>query len=294
METLNQCPSCTGTTFTDYLKLRDYSITKERFQLVKCTKCGLIFTNPRPPESEIGRYYKSEEYVSHSDSNKGLINFLYHQVRKFTLKGKTNLINRLSDKGAVLDIGCGTGYFLAACKKEGWEITGTEPDAKAAEIAAKNTNSSIYPNLFSVPNRSYEIITLWHVLEHIHELKKSMAKVKSLLADQGTLIVAVPNCQSYDAKVYKEKWAAYDVPRHLYHFVPESMEYLMKSEGLEITDIKPMYFDSFYVSMISEKYKRTGSVGLIKAVINGMLSNLKAGKSKYSSLIYIIKKSQNA
>ncbi|MFN6945958.1 MAG: class I SAM-dependent methyltransferase [Cytophagaceae bacterium] len=291
MEELKECPSCMSNDLSVVMKTKDYSVTQENFTIARCNNCGLWFTNPRPSENAIGRYYQSQDYISHTNTSKGIINRLYHQVRNITLKKKVALINSLhKGKGSILDMGCGTGYFLAACKNDGWKVEGMEPDDNARKMASEITNTRINKSLDVVPNGPYDIITLWHVLEHIHKLNETLETLYSKLSAKGKLIIAVPNCSSYDAAKYDEKWAAYDVPRHLYHFTPETIKPLLKKHHFNIIDVKPMVFDSFYVSMISEKYKGSGIIGLLKAFQTGLISNMKAGKNKSSSQIYIIEK----
>ncbi len=289
---LKNCPVCAGTESKKFLTLKDHSISGETFQLSQCTSCGFRYTNPVPDETSIGRYYQSENYISHSDTNKGIVNKLYHLVRKRSLKSKLELVNRFSgSKGNILDIGCGTGYFLQTCKEDGWKTDGMEPDPHARKLAEQNTGHSLYSDLFSVTEeQKYDVITLWHVLEHVHKLNESIQHIHKLLKKNGTLIIAVPNCNSYDSSIYKEFWAAYDVPRHLYHFTPPDMENLLIKHSFQKTAILPMMFDSYYVSMLSDQYK-FGKTNYLRAFFNGWKSNLKASKNNnYSSLIYIFKK----
>lgn len=298
MENINTCPVCDSANLENFLEVKDHSISKENFKLQKCHTCDLIFTNPRPDKETIGRYYKSEEYISHSDTKTGIVNTLYHKVRSITLKGKVAIINFLKkDKGNILDIGCGTGYFLQACKQDGWTISGTEPDKKARETAEKITGISIKENPEQLIEKSFkaDIITLWHVLEHVHDLKETMQIVSKLLDKKGYLIIALPNPDSYDARKYQSFWAAYDVPRHLYHFKKNTVKTLLEKNDFILKEIKPMKFDSFYVSMLSEKYKRGNSSlpSLVKAFATGIKSNVKASANKnYSSLIYIAEKKE--
>lgn len=292
METLTQCPICQSEAFKPFLTCKDYTVSKEEFTIVACEKCGFRFTNPRPGESEIGRYYQSEEYISHSNTSKGIVNSLYQRVRKYTLRQKLKLVNSLSPKGNILDIGCGTGEFLYTCKSDGWKTTGIEPDPKARTFATEHYGLAIYEEseLAMLPTHSFDIISMWHVLEHVHKLNERIEELKRLAKPGGTLVIAVPNCSSLDARIYGSQWAAYDVPRHLYHFTPKDIENLFGKHGLTVQKILPMKFDSYYVSMLSEKY-RTGRTNLIEAVLNGWKSNVVAASNgtTYSSQIYIIR-----
>jgi 2-polyprenyl-3-methyl-5-hydroxy-6-metoxy-1,4-benzoquinol methylase len=296
METLLNCPVCNASESKAFIKCTDYTVSKELFTIVVCSVCNFKYTNPRPKSDEIGKYYESEEYVSHSNTSKGLINKIYKSVRKYALSKKVSLINKYiinSNEKSVFDIGCGTGEFLNACKLNGWNTIGIEPNKSARNLGKTNYSLNIFEEdyLDQLKDKSFDIITMWHVLEHVHELNNKIDQLRRLLKDDGTIIIAVPNCDSKDAEIYTDKWAAYDVPRHLYHFVPDSMNLLLKNHTLNIIKKLPMIFDSFYVSMLSEKYK-LGKVNLVSAIINGLKSNIKASKNdvNYSSIIYIVKK----
>ena len=292
MESLSKCPICEGENFSDFLACTDYTVSKKEFKIVSCDQCQFRFTNPRPGKDEIGKYYESEEYISHSNTSKGFINYLYQTVRKYTLIKKLQLINRQSEKGALLDIGCGTGEFLNTCEKGGWRVNGIEPGISARNFAKENYGLNVFPEekIKEFEDKSFDVITMWHVLEHVHDLNDRLLDLKRLLKENGTLIIAVPNCNSLDASTYGRHWAAYDLPRHLYHFRPEDIEKAFKKINMRLNTILPMRFDSFYVSLLSEKYK-SGKSKYIRAFWNGLRSNfaaIKTGK-KFSSQIYILK-----
>ncbi|MBL7932104.1 MAG: class I SAM-dependent methyltransferase [Bacteroidia bacterium] len=288
------CPVCKQTDFKPFITCKDYTVSKENFQIASCTSCGFKFTNPIPDISKLGDYYKSEDYISHSNTKQGIISKLYHAVRNYTLKGKLKLISEYVSRGTLLDYGCGTGMFLKVCQDAGWKVQGMEPDAGARRIASEMKVKTYADKSELAPvlgERSVDIITLWHVLEHVTDLEDTLTFFKSRLSKNGALMIAVPNHNSFDAKHYKEFWAAYDVPRHLYHFEPKTISKLLAQHGFVLEKIVPMKFDSFYVSMLSEKYK-TGSIRYLNAFINGLKSNLKAGSEmNYSSIIYVFRHS---
>lgn len=289
------CPNCGNKNISKVLSAKDYTVSGDFFDIWECQNCTQRFTQNIPGKEEIGKYYQSENYISHSDTAKGFINLLYHKVRKHTLVQKRKLIENLTGKktGNILDVGCGTGAFLFTMKKAKWEITGLEPDEtgrqKALELYGLQLEKT--EKFLSLPEQTFDAITMWHVLEHVHDLHDYIEQLKKLLKPGGKLFIAVPNYTSYDAQVYKEFWAAYDVPRHLYHFSPKSMKTLINLHGMKIEKIKPMWFDSVYVSMLSEQYK-TGKYRPANGLFLGFISNFIAimDKKRCSSLIYVIGK----
>ena len=287
------CPLCGSTEIEQKLIVTDFTVSKERFPITICHSCTAMFTQDIPDASSIGPYYKSEEYISHTNTSKGLINRLYQSVRKRTIRQKRKLIENVTGlkQGALLDLGSGTGVFASAMQKYGWKVTGLEPDPDARKVASEINGIDLEDTgrFYELPDHSFDAITLWHVLEHVHDLQGYMGKLKSLLKEKGRLCIAVPNYSSKDAVAYGEYWAAWDVPRHLYHFSPESMKKLVEKHGMRIESYRPMWYDSFYVSMLSSKYK-SGKTKLFESFFNGLRSNWKAlGNVQHcSSVIYII------
>lgn len=289
------CPVCNSHNLLPFLECKDYFATKQIFSIVKCGKCHFALTQGFPSETEIGRYYEVPEYVSHSDTNKGIINKLYHWARRIALKGKSKTIDKYAPKDGetLLDIGCGTGYFLNRMRSQKWVVTGIEK-AESARIYAKkkfNLDTQEPDYLYKIGDTCKDVITMWHVLEHLEHLNEVMAHSHKILEDDGIMVIALPNKESYDAKHYKENWAAYDVPRHLWHFSPSDLETLANNHQFCLTAIKPMYFDAFYIAMLSEKNKGatlSTIVGLTKGGIFFLRSLF--DKKKCSSLIYILKK----
>ena len=291
MEVLKNCPVCGSEILDPFISGKDYFLTGEKFEIVKCRECGFRFTNPRPKAEELGKYYESAQYISHSDTRKGLFAFVYQLVRKYTLGRKLALISKFLRNGEILDIGCATGQFLNYMSEHGWKATGIEPDDKTRDHAISQYGLQVFPEekLNTMLKSSFDVITMWHVLEHVSDLNGRMEQLKKILKPQGTLIIAVPNCDAYDAKKYGEYWAGYDLPRHLYHFTKSDIKTLAENFGFTIVNILPMRFDAFYVSLLSEKYKR-GKMRWLPAFWNGFGSNLKSGqKNGHSSLIYVIK-----
>ncbi len=276
------------------LKVKDHSVSGEEFILIQNPKYGFLETSPQPSSDKLSEYYKSEDYISHTDSKRNLFEKVYHLVRRISLNKKLKLINSFaSEDKNILDLGCGTGDFLQTAQQNSWIVSGIEPNDQAREIANKKTNNSIFETeqLSKFKSNSFDVITLWHVLEHLPNLEDYIHIFKKLLKPKGTLIIAVPNYKSYDAKYYKQFWAAYDVPRHLWHFNQDSISKLVSKQSMEVIKVKPMLFDAYYVSLLSEKYK-SGKMNPINGFWIGLLSNIKALSTKEaSSLIYIIKNS---
>jgi SAM-dependent methyltransferase len=285
------CPVCNSNDIYEVLNALDHTVSREQFPVWHCRNCSLRFTQSVPEGKDIGPYYKSGDYISHSETKQGVINSLYHLVRNITLRQKKLQVIRYTgmSTGNLLDVGCGTGAFLSVMEESGWFVNGLEPDENARKLAIqKGIHVDPVEKLFDFPSGSFNAITLWHVLEHVHELHAYMDKLRELLKENGVLFIAVPNYTSGDAAHYKESWAAYDVPRHLYHFSPASMNTLLSLHQLRAEEILPMWFDSFYVSMLSEKY-RDGNI--LSAIMQGTISNLNAlgNRNRCSSLIYVIK-----
>ena len=273
------------------IKVTDHSVSKEKFELIENLEFGMLVTTPQPHTSDLAKYYETEEYISHTDTKRNLFEKVYHLVRTYAIKKKVALLNKEQSKGSLLDIGCGTGDFLAAAKNNGWNVTGIEPNDKARDIANSKTDNSVFNilKLETLPSESFDVISLWHVFEHLPELENHIKVFKKLLKPNGSLIIAVPNHNSFDATYYKEFWAAYDVPRHLWHFSQNSIKNLFGKFQMTLIKTLPMKFDAFYVSLLSEKYK-TGKQNPFKAFLVGLRSNIKAKQSsEYSSLIYVLK-----
>jgi len=286
LEKITTCPICNTSSFSLFKKVKDYTVSKEFFNIVNCNQCGLLFTNPRPDSKSLGSYYKSENYISHTNKSNNPINSIYKLARTQTLKWKYKLINK-TQPISLLDYGCGTGHFLNYCHKKKLNVKGFEPDENARTIAKNELGDLVYSTPNDI-NETFDVITLWHVLEHIADLNEVLIWLKNHLNKNGRLIIALPNPASYDAKLFKEEWAAFDVPKHLYHFTKEIVANLANKHNFCVESIHPMKLDSYYVSLLSNKNKYN-KIRPIKSFLNGLLSNIYAKKEmNYSSLIYVL------
>lgn len=295
MQNLSNCPICNGASIENYTEIKDYAISGEIFSLSICKDCTFVFTNPRPDNQEIIRYYQSDNYISHHSNEKGMVTSVYRKIRNIMLKRKVNLINSLATSKikTLLDIGCGTGEFLNKATKEGWITLGLEPDTDALNSAIENYGLDVKSpqELFTIKPSTFDIISMWHVLEHVHLLNEYLSSIYQILKPAGSFIVAVPNYISEDSKVYGKYWAGWDVPRHLYHFNRTTLEKLGNKHGFKLSHILPMPFDAYYVSLKSEEYKGNKLSAYMLGAINGVRSNTKAASTgEYSSLIYVFSK----
>lgn len=292
MELLKKCPVCNSTRLENDMVSSDNLVSKSLFTIQKCLDCEFKFTNPRPDKRTISSYYISEDYISHSVKKESLFNKLYNYIRDKNIAYKLGLIATLKNEDVhIYDYGCGVGTFLTNARKKGWQTKGYEPSDQARELAIQSgIEIESVDHILKRENKCFDVITLWHVLEHIHDLDKTIEKLKSLLKDDGLLVIAVPIINSWDAEKYKNDWAAIDVPRHLYHFTHSTVEKLFCKFGMKIASIHPLKFDAYYISLLSEK---SPILKYIKALIYGCYSNCKAKKtSNYSSLIFFIQKNK--
>ena len=290
-EKIESCPICDTSQSENYLIITDHSFSQESFALVKCQKCSFIYTNPRPIEEESWKYYDSASYISHSNNTTSFKDLIYKAVRKYTLTQKTKLILKYKKQPIVLDYGCGSGHFLKHLIKQNIEAYGIEPAKEKSIDVHSSFNTKVYTSIKEFPKQvKPDIITAWHVIEHVHNLKETLNTLQKRLSENGYLIIALPNNQSLDATYYKEFWAGYDVPRHLYHFDKQSVKTLAKQLRMKVIKIYPMTFDAYYVSMLSEQYQRNKN-SFFRGLKMGYQSNKSAKKTgEYSSLIYVLKK----
>jgi 2-polyprenyl-3-methyl-5-hydroxy-6-metoxy-1,4-benzoquinol methylase len=290
-ERLEDCPICGSSDIKNHIVCKDHLKSNESFALVKCVKCSFVFTNPRPTKETIGFYYDSDKYYSHHNSF-SIIGMVYSFIKKINLSNKVKLINKIADnkKGKLLDYGCGQGDFLNSVKENGWNITGVEIDNDARKNSIEKVGDVIKANIDYIKNETFQVITLWHVLEHIHDLDFTFKKIKSLLDKEGKLIIAVPNYMSYDGEFFKEEWAAYDVPRHLYHFDRDTLKLFAAKHKMKVKEEHPLLFDAYYISLLSDT-KIHGIKRFLNAYKIGKKSNEEAKKTgDYSSVIYVLTK----
>ena len=289
------CPMCHGKQTSLRVSCRDHFTTGEVFDVYECSDCSLIWTlNPPTPDC-MGAYYDTDAYISHSNTKQGIVNKVYHLVRSFMLYKKALLIEKHTPTkpGSLLDIGAGIGLFCNYMRKRGWQIEGIEPSVKARSYAQECYNLKLkdVSHLSKLPKESKDIVTLWHVLEHIPNMNEELSLIHSIIKPGGKLVLALPNPASFDASVYKEFWAAYDVPRHLWHFKALALTRLLEKYNFRLIDLKTMPFDGFYISILSEQHKKN-SFAFLKGGWTGLKGWLKSQrrKEKSSSLIYIFEK----
>ena len=289
-ESLDQCPVCKFTDFENALITSDHHLTQESFALVRCKRCQHLFTNPRPNEKGIAPYYQSPDYISHTSKSQGIISPLYRLARKFNLQSKTKLIKKFHNQGSLLDYGCGTGNFLHHVNQlKGWHTRGIEPSV-TARSSAQSLGLTVDEDLTADNQDKFDVITAWHVIEHVHQLRATIQGLRKRMHDKSVFLMALPNPHSYDAIYYGKHWAGYDVPRHLHHFTESSISRLLSESKLKLIETVPMTLDAYYVSILSEKYQKS-SFGFVKGLKTGFISNHKARKThQYSSLIHIISK----
>jgi 2-polyprenyl-3-methyl-5-hydroxy-6-metoxy-1,4-benzoquinol methylase len=294
MENLITCLVCGSTLLSKELTCKDFVATGESFDLHRCNNCSFLFTNPRPRAIEIGLYYQSDRYVSHAGDKQNLsfMYKVYDVVRDYSIKQKLKLIKSYHPEGKLMDLGCGLGYFLnGVVKDKTFDALGVDVSTEAIDYVKQKFGYAVLgeDKLDTIEEHSFDVITQWHVLEHVHLLNERMQQLKRMLKPNGTLFIAVPNSNSWDAKHYREFWDGYDVPRHLYHFNQKSFGLLMQKHGFEVIQTKPMIFDAPYISMRSEVHKESG-LSFVRGAISGAVSTINAlGNKNYSSLLFVVK-----
>jgi len=290
-----ECPVCASENITLLFRVTDHFLSREGFPLYRCQTCHFQFTQDYPEESGIGRYYESEEYISHSDTSASFSDKLYRFARNLMLRKKKKLVSDTTglSNGRLLDIGSGTGYFANSMKDSGWQVKGVEISRKARDFSRSQFGLDVInpDQISSFESESFDCITLWHVLEHFHDPFSYVSEIMRLLKQEGKCIIALPNSGSFDAKHYGKYWAAYDVPRHLWHFDPETFRLFAEKTGFDIKEIRNLPLDVFYISFLSERYKGSG-FPFISGMVKGVWFSVKTlfSKERSSSLIYILRK----
>ncbi|MCF6169719.1 MAG: class I SAM-dependent methyltransferase [Bacteroidales bacterium] len=291
MKKIEDCPVCGKNEFSPFLETRDYFLTQEVFSLVQCKHCSFVFTNPRPLDNKLHAYYNSPDYLSHTVDSFSFTGAIYKRLRNANIRNKFKLVNSFKQGKKLLDIGCGTGELLSYFKNKGWEVKGIEPNKSARSFAQKSHHLDVIDEtgLDKLEPESFDVISMWHVLEHVPDLNGRMMQLNKLLNKEGRIVIALPNLGSPDARKYGAFWAGLDVPRHLYHFTQSTLQLLLKKHEMELVGSFPLKFDAYYVSLLSEKYLKR-KVPYFPAFVNGLRSNFNAKKNNnYSSMIFVIK-----
>ena len=292
MKNPTACPLCQGQNLSKKLDVKDFFFTKEDFSIWECSDCSVLFTHPQPSKEQLGKYYDTPDYLSHNTKQNGLLGKIYAALRNYNINGKYKMVSRHIQQGRLLDIGCGTGELLHYFVKKGWEGMGIEPNASARKFARDNYGLTIEgeEELEQLPEKSFDVVSMWHVLEHVPDVHERMEQVSRVLKDQGIAVIALPNPASPDAAYYKKYWAAYDVPRHLFHFPAKAFVRLAEAHHFRLVEILPLKLDAYYVSLLSERYLEN-RLPIVRAVYRGWVSNSQAKKTgNYSSQIFILRK----
>ena len=291
------CPACDCPDYAAALTVRDRfeTLPGQLFYIVRCRNCRLLYLNPRPDEASIAAYYAAAEYdpFISSTERSGFFDKAYRNARRLSVRRKAaRVVHDLARGAKTLDVGCATGEFMLELRRRGFLPSGVEPDAGAAKFAVERNRLTVWTGTIEdVPSSAgpFELITFWHVLEHVHRLKRTLAVAHALLSSDGRLAIAVPNPQSKDARAYGAKWVAWDTPRHLYHFEPPVMLKLLEDAGFSAKRAGAVAFDAFYHCLLSEPKLLSG---YLRGGLRGFDSYLRglAGADGSSELYLAYKK----
>jgi SAM-dependent methyltransferase len=290
----SNCPLCGSANISFHFTCTDHLASGKNFDLYRCPDCSFVFTQGYPDEEEIGSFYNSQDYISHEDNARGVLNSIYRKARDLMLSRKKMMIEKKSGmtNGRLLDIGCGTGYFAGMMLRSGWTVKGIEKNKKAREFAAARFSLDVIEpdKLSTLPDRGFDCITMWHVLEHLHDPFRYTNEIKRMLDPGGFAVIAVPNCASSDSSYYKDDWAAFDVPRHLWHFNPSSFGRFCEETGFKIVGQKRLPLDAFYISILSER-NSGASFPMVKGLVNGSLFTVKSWFNIFnsSSIVFFLR-----
>jgi len=282
------CIICNSTINSPYIEVLDRFSCKS-FQIVKC-ECGFKFLSPRPKFSGITYYYENDDYDPHRLENKSIFHTVYGWVQKIALRWKFKHISKFIRSGNLLDIGGGGGRFCSYFKSKGWRVS-LQDNSSKARFLAQEADIETYTLLSEIQSQQFDLITMWHSLEHIHAIDALFQNVNRLTSDDGFLVVAVPNINAPERKFLGKDWAPWDAPRHLYHFNYAQLSKLLRKYGWKIEFSMPMIQDTPYNILLSLNIKSPleliwgGFVllySLIKITIGGVNSS--------SSLMVICKK----
>jgi 2-polyprenyl-3-methyl-5-hydroxy-6-metoxy-1,4-benzoquinol methylase len=273
----------------------DNLVSGKGFVLKRCSMCCFTFTADPPDEKDIAKFYLSEDYISHSDKKQTLTDHFYHLARNYMLRKKYNLVRKISGRetGALVDIGSGTGYFADYMNGKGWSVKGVELSEQARDYSISRFGLTVVsPSEVSViKDGAADFVTLWHVLEHLYDPVMWLKEISRILKDDGKCIIALPNIKSDDAEWFGNEWAALDVPRHLWHFSPETLPAFINGHGFICKQVIPMPLDIYYISTLS--YKNRGCrLPLLMGTVTGLLLTVRSltKKDRASSLIFVISK----
>jgi SAM-dependent methyltransferase len=288
------CPICGSDSYRPFLQVADRFRPEERFRLVRCTSCGLIYLNPRPTEQAILKYYQAADYDPHSEGGHGLSGKLYRLARFLNTLLKLHWLSSFSGPRRALDVGCGTGYFLQMLRKKGWEVAGVEP-VPVAQRLAQQKGLNVVSRLDEAQG-PFGVITLWHVLEHLHNPADTLRQLDRLLAADGWLLLSMPNPLCLDAQYFGPSWVAYDAPRHLVHYRPQDVEHLARQTGFTIFRLAMLPFDPVYNVFLSLQQSTSLSLSQIisgpSMGIRSLLDGIRHPKLA-SSPVYFFRKTKN-